>query len=406
MRFIRTFITTSLLILTTSPVLAQFTYDKIKDTFAYEQPKSLTFYSKSRFNRVEALFLNFGVNLKPQKAQGLSLWGDVGYGFHNQKDERWKWGVGVQKDFFVPDRFSMGAKIFDEIFTQDRWIISEFENSTHAIFAHNDYLDYIARKGFMTFFDYKLLQIHNLRLEFASYDYDTLSAQPNTSWSLFAKDDLYAANPHGYPSFRFRDGKEASLRLMAAFDFRDNPIFPIIGWYFEGIFEKTFDDFETTGLFLTAKRFHPTFGNQKIKAKLLFGTRSGSFAFQHLMGVGGIGSLRGYENKEFIGNRALFGSLQYAFGGDILQKIPLQKIPFWETLSLGLFYDFGYAWIADQKNAGAGLLDFGEFGLSDLRSNIGFSIIFTEGLLRFDVAKRLDRSGDAWQVYFRILDKF
>ncbi|MFQ5632662.1 MAG: BamA/TamA family outer membrane protein [bacterium] len=389
-----------------SPAFAQFTYEKIKDTFAYEQPKSLTYYSTSRFNRVEALFLNFGLNLKPPKTPGLSLRGDIGYGFHNEKDERWKWLLGVQKDFFVPDRFTIGASFFDEIFTQDKWIISEVENSTHAIFGHNDYMDYVARKGFMGFLDYNLLQIHNLRLEIGSYEYDVLNAQPNSNWSLFAKDDRYASNPHAFPGFTFAGGNETSLRLMAAFDLRDNPIFPIIGWYFEGIFEKTFDDFETSGLFLTAKRFQPTFGNQKIRARLLFGTRSGSFAFQHLMGIGGIGSMRGYESKEFIGNRALFGTMQYNFGGDILQKIPLHKIPFWETLSLGLFYDFGYAWIADPQDTDAGLLDFGDFGLDDLRSNIGFSIIFTEGLLRFDVAKRLDRSGNAWQVYFRILDKF
>lgn len=404
MNFTAILITTSVFFMTTSSVFAQFTFEKIKDTFAYEQPKSLTYYSNSRFNRVEAFFLNFGVNFKPQKVQGMSLWGDVGYGFHNEENERWKWGVGVQKDFFVPDRFSIGAKYFDEIFTQDKWIISEVENSTHAIFGHNDYMDYIARKGFVGFLDYKLLQIHDLRLEIGSYDYDVLNAQPNSNWSLFAKGSKYALNPHPFPAFSFAEGKETSLRLMAAFDFRDNPIFPIIGWYFEGIFEKTFDDFETTGLFLTVKRFQPTFGNQKLKAKLLFGTRSGSFAFQHLIGLGGIGSIRGYRNKEFVGNRALFGTVQYNFGGDILQKIPLQKIPFWETLSLGVFFDFGYAWIADPFDTDAGLFDFGESGLSDLRTNVGFSIIFTEGLLRFDIAR--GRSGGDLQMYFRILDKF
>lgn len=389
-----------------SKVFAQFTFDKIKDTFAYEQPNPLTYYSNSRFNRVEALFLNLGVNFKPQQIAGLSLQGDVGYGFHNEKDERWKWNAGVQKDFFIPNRLTIGARAFDELFTKDSWVISEIENSTHAIFAHNDYLDYIARKGFSGFLDYKLLQIHNLRMEVARYDYDVLNTMPNTEWSLFARDSKYAPNPHGFPAITFADGNETSLKLMAAFDFRDNPIFPIIGWYFEGIFEKTFDDFETTGLFLTAKRFQPTFGNQRIKAKLHFGTRSGSFAAQHLMGIGGVGSLRAYDNKEFIGNRALFGTVQYSFDGDLLQKIPLHSIPFWETLSLGLFYDFGYAWAADPQDADAGLLKLGDFDLSDLRSDIGFSIIFTQGLLRLDVAKRLDRSGDAWQVYFRILENF
>lgn len=391
---------------TFSPLYGQFSFEKTKDSFAYEQPKSLTFYTTSRFNRVEGLFLGLGVRLKPPQAEGLRLWGDVGYGFHNEKGERWKWTTGIRKDFYIPNRLSLGLRVFDEVFTQDAWIISEIENSTHAIFAHNDYMDYIARRGTIGYVDYKLMQLHILRLEIGRYDYDVLNVAPNSNWSLFNRDERYAPNPHPYPNFAFSEGTETTVRLMAAFDFRDNPIFPIIGWYFEGIFEKTFDDFETVGLFLTAKRFQPTFGNQKLKAKLHFGTRSGSFAFQHLMGIGGLGSLRGYESKEFAGNRALFGTIQYNFGGDLLQKLPLQKIPFWETLSLGLFLDYGYAWVADPADVHAGLLSLGDFSLSDIRSSAGFSLIFTEGLLRLDIAKRLDRSGDAWEVYFRILDRF
>jgi hypothetical protein len=186
----------------------------------------------------------------------------------------------------------------------------------------------------------------------------------------------------------------------------DNPIFPIIGWYFEGIFEQTFRDFDVTSLFLTAKRFQPTLGNQRLLMKVLLGTRTGSFAYQHLMTLGGLGNMRGFENKEFIGNRLIYGTVQYNFGGDILQRIPLQFIPFWETVSMGAFWDFGYAWFADPDNADASLFSLGDFALGDIRSDFGFSFMFSEGLVHLDVARRTDISDPNWRVLLRMLYKF
>ncbi|RMD93998.1 MAG: hypothetical protein D6814_14990, partial [Calditrichaeota bacterium] len=295
---------------------------------------------------------------------------------------------------------------FDEVFTQDKWIISPTENTLSTIFGHKDFMDYVGRRGWRAFIDYKWQQVHTLRFEVGRYKYDPLSVQPNTEWSLFARGKRYSPNPHGAPRFAFQRGYETSIRGLVALDFRDNPIFPLVGWYFEGVFEKTFDDFETTGLFLTLKRFQPTFGNQRLKARVLFGSRTGSFAFQHLMALGGIGSLRGYEEKEFVGNRLLYGTLQYNFGGDVLRKIPLDFIPFWEAITLGVFVDAGYAWFADANDPDKGLLSFGDFSLEDIKSDVGFSLIITEGLLRFDFARRTDRSGADIQVFFRILNKF
>jgi len=387
-------------------VAAQFSYSKIKDSFAYQQPRQISYYSHSRFNRVEGFALNVGVKYQPQKLEGLSLAGDVTYGFKNLSDDRLKYNATLQKDLFLPNRLSFGVALFDEVHTRDTWSITTVENSLAAIFSHHDYMDYVGREGFKLFIDYKLAQVHNVRLELGRYNYNPLSVLPNSNWSLFNKDAVYAANPQFYPLYMFQEGRETSLRLMGNIDLRDNPIFPIIGWYFEGIFEKTFDDFETNGLFLTVKRFQPSFGNQRAMAKVLFGTRSGSFAYQHLISFGGVGAMRGYNNKEFVGNRALFGSFQYAFGGDLLQNIPLHSIPVWEALSLGLFFDIGYGWFADKSDPDVGLFKMGEFSMRDLKSNVGISLIVTEGLLRFDFGKRTDYSGSDWQVFMRILEKF
>jgi len=406
MRFIRIAVVFALLLVMAAPGFCQFTFEKAKRKFLYQETRPVELYSHSHFNRIEGVYLDLGVRLNPPRAPGWSVFGNGGYGFDNDPKKRWRYTLGVEKDFATVPGLILGGKYFDELFTQDKWIIHPYENSLYALVAHTDYMDYVGRKGGIFYADYKLQQLHTLRLEVASYRYDVLSVQPKTDFSIFGRNKDYALNPPFYPDYPFKGGNETSLRLMAALDFQDNPIFPIIGWYFEGIFEKTFRDFETTSLFLTVKRFQPTFGNQRLLAKLLLGTRSGSFAYQHLMTLGGLGSMRGFNNKEFIGNRLLYGTVQYNFGGDILQRIPLQFIPFWETVSIGAFWDFGYAWFADPQNPDADLFAVGDFSLGDIRSDVGFSFMFSEGLLHLDVARRMDISNPRWRVLLRILHKF
>ncbi len=396
------------ILLSASAAFGQFSFQKTKTLFSFEPPKTLTYNTFPRFNRVEGIALNAVVTLRPKSVKDLSLRTEIGWGFKNEPSQRLFWDAGVEYDFFLPARLTLGARAFDEIFTNDDWSISRMENSLQALFAHRDYMDYVGREGVQVYLDYKLAEVHTVRIEYSDYDYNVLSTSPNTDWSLFsfATDRTFAPNPTPYPVSAFAPGREGMIQLAAEFDFRDNPLFPISGWLVDAVFQKTFRDFETNGLFLTVKYFRPTFANQRLKTKLLFGSRTGSTAFQHLLTVGGIGTMRGYGFKEFVGNRMLFGTVQYQFGGDVLQRLPLGFIPFWDTLTLGAFVDFGYAWMA-QGSGEAGLLRFGDnFSITDLRSNFGFSLNIAEGLLSLETARRTDVSGADWNVFFRVLGKF
>ncbi|MGH7601788.1 MAG: BamA/TamA family outer membrane protein, partial [bacterium] len=258
--------------------------------------------------------------------------------------------------------------------------------------------------------DYQLAQVHTLRLEASGHRYETL--RRNSNWSVFGGGKDYPPNPRSAlpGAFGIQNGEEISIKVIGAFDWRDNPIFPNLGWQVEGYFERTSKDFATNGLFLTMKRYQPTLSDQKLLAKIMVGSRTGSFAYQHLLALGGLSSLRGYREKEFIGNRLLYANITYQIGqsafGGLLRRLPLHYVPFWETLSLGFFAETGYAWIADPGNPDLELFDFGKFSTNDLRSDVGFSLLVTEGLLRVDFAKRTDRGRDDWRVTFRILDKF
>ena len=381
---------------------AQFRFERANDADFIERPKPYSFYSTSRFNRVEGVFLGTGVRLRPRRAPGFQIFGDVGYGFKNEKAQRVRWAAGVRKDFTNTNRLSLGATAFRQIYSQDLWFVSVLENSLAGFFLREDFMDFVGRKGGMVYADYRFLQQHTVRAEIARYEYEILRA--NNTWSVFGGGKKFPPNPR--PGVSYAGGLENALRLMAAFDWRDNPVFPFVGWYAEGIIERTGDDFSTTGLFLTLKRYQPTFLDQKLQAKVMWGSRTGSFAYQHLMSLGGIGNLRGFREKEFVGNRVLFGSVTYTFGQSLFRSVPLHFVPFWDTLALGIFGDAGLAWVADTADADAGLFDFGGISLADLRFDAGVSLVVSEGLLRVDFAKRTDRGNDDWRVTFRILDKF
>jgi hypothetical protein len=395
-----------LLMLWCSSTQAQFKFERVKDSDFVEPSKPLSLYTPSRFNRVEAGFLGLGLMWRPERAPGWRFFGDVGYGFKNEESKRVRWNAGLRKDFIseMNNRLSVGVTGFRQVYSQDQWFVGTLENSLAGIFLKEDFMDFVGREGGVLYADYRFLQQHTVRVEIATYEYETL--KKNTNWSLFGKGKDFPQNQRPRTVYSYLEGRENAFRAMAAFDWRDNPLFPIIGWYAEGILEKTSNEFSTTGLYITVKRHQPTIGDQKLQAKIMFGSRQGSFAYQHLMAVGGIGSLRGFREKEFVGNRVLFGTFNYTFGQNLLRRVPLHFIPLWDTLALGVFADAGLAWIADPNDADAGLLNFGGIGLDDLRSDAGFSLVVSEGLLRVDFAKRTDRGNDDWRVTFRILDRF
>ncbi|RMF59123.1 MAG: hypothetical protein D6743_16725 [Calditrichaeota bacterium] len=391
-----------LTLLVTGNAEAQFSFKKIGDEAEYDIERAVQFYGNPRFDRVEGLFLNFGAKLRPQSVERLQFYGDAGAGFWNDDDKQFRYTAGVRKDFFEFNRLSIGAEVFKHVASQDDWVVGQVENSLAALFFREDYKDYYGVQGFNFFVDHRLSGIHTLRFEIERRTYDALDR--NIDWSVFG--GTFDENPTR-PDSRIVEGDEVALRFIAAFDWRDNPVFPLTGWYLEAIYEHTEEDFDTDGLFVTIKKYLQTFGNQRLVFRGMVGTRRGSLAEQHTIDLGGIGSLRGFDDKEYSGNRMAMLNANYFFGGDVLQKIPLQRVPFfgtfWTTLSLGVFVDTGWAWQTSPRN---GLLDgFGQLTFDNLKTDVGLSILLLEGVFRIDIAKRTDRSRDDFRVTFRLLER-
>lgn len=400
------------------PVLAQFSFEQLEDHSGLEFEKPVQFFWNPRYNRVEGLFLNQGIKVYPRSIRNLELYGYIGGGFWNQTDKQFRYSAGMRKDLFDINRLSFGAEIFKKVESEDDWIVGGVENSLAALLFREDYKDYYGTQGLRFYVDHKFKGIHTLRFEFGRRTFDAFKR--NIDWSVFGGG--FDENPMRPDSF-IPEGDEVGIKFITAFDWRDNPIFPLTGWYFEAIYEQTFEDFKTNGLFLTLKRFQQTFGNQRFFIRAMVGTRRGDIIYRapmpapleidrllepYSIDLGGIGSLRGFDDKEFSGNRMFMLNVNYLFGGDLLQKIPLHEAPifeaFWPTLSLGVFLDTGWAWRTAPDD---GLIDgFGKLTLDNLKTNVGLSLLVLEGVFRMDVAKRTDRSDNDFRVTFRLLEKF
>jgi outer membrane protein assembly factor BamA len=189
---------------------------------------------------------------------------------------------------------------------------------------------------------------------------------------------------------------------MLEFDWLDSPLLPMEGWLIQTIYEKTFDAFETDGLFFKVYRYQPTFLNQRVLARGFFGVRSGSLAFQHLMDIGGVGTLRGFRDNSQWGQNLYMININYLFGGDILQRIPLQFIPFYDQLSMGIFVDAGSAWSALAVKESL----FDNLGDAETLIDAGLSLLIADGLCRFDFARQIDGGDGDWRITMRLLSSF
>jgi len=321
-----------------SPAHAQFGIEKL-DRESYLYGSKFNIETKPRFNRVEGFFPHAGIKWR-LPAVHATLFADGGYGF---KTEKARYEIGLHK-FFMSNRLILGFSLFDVTKTNDSRMISPIENSLAGVLLREDFYDYFEIAGWRILVDREIWQRHTIRIEYAVYDYSDMATFSNFSGTLFGGNKVFRANPH------FDTGNERSIKLSLILDWRDSELFTTKGWYFESIFEKTMADFgemgeiDTDGLFLTGKVYQSIWGNQRLVAKGMLGVRKGSVLPQHLMWIGGVGSLRGFRDRIAYGQNFALLSVNYFFGGDILQRlhcnsslftIPLHWLSLWIVETLG-----------------------------------------------------------------------
>lgn len=347
----------------------------------------------SRYNRSEGLFLGGDFKISPFENRSYKAVTRFGYGLSNKK---LRYALGFQRESTMENKNSFMLLLFDETRNNDEWIIGTFENTMADLLLAEDFMDYFNVKGGEFQFKYNLKKNIFIGGHFGSYSYKSMIK--NTNWSIFGGDKILRNNP------AVSENKELYFKLCFSFDNSEFEFFPTNSTFFDLYFEKGSDDFDYTGIGFSFRKFQNITFSQRLIAKFVVKGRKNAFSEQHLFDLGGIGSLRGYGFKEFTGNYFALLNIDYSFGGDILQKIPLQFIPIYESAALLLFFDSGMTYMAGNNEP---ILDsFKELNPKYYKTNIGISISLAKELIRFDFAKRLDRGSDNFVFTGRFLQVF
>jgi hypothetical protein len=355
--------------------------------------KELSPLKYSRYNRCEGLFLGGEYKFSPFKNPVYRFVTRLGYGL---SDKNVTYGFGFGKETTQNNKSGFMFLFFNERRSNDDWIIGDLENTLAGIFLTEDFKDYFTLKGQELSYRWNFKKNLFAGGYIGYYEYESMSKK--TDWALFGGDKKFRGNP------AVTAGSELFYNFSVTYDNREYEFFPTTSTIFSFYLEKGNSDFDYTGLGLSFKKYQNVTFSQTFTYRFILKGRKGAFAEQHLFDLGGIGSLRGYGFKEFSGNYMSLMNLEYNFGGDILQKIPLQFIPTYESAALILFVDSGTAYMAPENESM--MTSFKQLKPGSFKTNIGISISIAREIIRFDFAKRLDRGKRNFVFSGRFLQAF
>jgi hypothetical protein len=342
------------------------------------------------YNRVDGLFIQLGLDSRWRPPAMLRVFATAGYAF---KGEAWRYEIGLERWIDIgPVQLTLGVHNYDLTFTGDEWLMPAEENSAAAFFFREDFRDYYRRTGTSLHLTNSVLG--RITVEFACFFDEHESLRRTTNWSLFGGDKKFRSNP------AIDEGTVHSGLIRLGYDTRDDFIEPASGFLIEAILEKGGGgfggDFDFQRALLDARRYLSLTRYENIDVRFRLGSACGALPVQAAFDLGGIGSLRGYRQKEFRnGDRMILGNLEYRIGFGRLSSGRLedyQVIP---------FYDFGLAWLSND----AGSLTAGFYQLKAERLKTSIGIGFSTGAddrLRVNVARRLDESDRPLVVSVRI----
>ncbi len=347
-------------------------------SITYPEKDGIRWQLGGLYNRVQGLFPYGGPILTSPSPWGFNLSFDLGYGFANH---HWSYRLKLKRQIFK--WWGIDLQGYDEIFSQDSWLLSTRENTLSSILIKEDFRDYYHRRGGLFGFGFRPKGWIDCKL---GYRVERESSSfKKAKWSLFGRDKDFRENPPIEEGL-LRTG-EIKVKLHLLKDGLNCPQ----GWQILGSYQKGGGDFSFSRYRLGFKLYQRVSIREEIDLRLRVLSLTGdNLPPQFLLDLGGIGSLRGYPFKEFNdGRRLLLVNLDYRFNfGGWFEPA---GIWFLENLQVIPFFDSGLVW-----NSGE------EFRLNKLKSDVGLGLSGGgKDDFRLNFAWRLDR-GDSLRVGLRL----
>lgn len=330
------------------------------------------------YNRVDGIFVQVVMDTKWRSPAKLRLFAHAGYAY---KGEAWRYEIGIYRWFNLgQNRLEVGIKNYDLTATEDEWVMATDENSAAAFFFKEDFRDYYRRSGTSLHLIGTLFRYLNLEMAYFLDEHESLKRE--TNWSLFGGRDKFRENPPA------DEGEVHSLMAKMVYDTRDDLMEPTSGFLAKASYEKGGDgfggDFDFQRFLLDFRRYVRLSIYENLDLRLRMGTASGDLPVQLAFDLGGLGSLRGYNFKEFDNfDRLVLGNVEY--------RLQLGRLVpgYLEEKQIIPFYDFGTAWFSDEKDAlSAG---FDKLTWDRLKTSVGIGLSTGPGDgFRVNLARRLD----------------
>lgn len=349
-----------------------------------------------RYNRVQGLYLGLEFPKSiANKYDIVSLHGFAGYGF---EEKAWRYQVGVDRYFFnrTSYRFEIGANVHDLTDTKDDWLITPLENSLASFLIHEDFQDFYRRQGYDVHISQNLTIFLKGTLAYRNDNYNSVSK--NVDWALFGGDKKFRINPE------IDEGNMRSLYGELYFDTRNNHETPRRGWYGKLSMEMSNSDLRSDFYFnqyiLELRNYIPISRNERLDLRLKLGSSEGNLPIQKQFELGGLSTLRGFNFKEYVGDRLILANIEYNLSPSIISR----DFFLFDDIRLIFFSDFGSAWNANDNSKYTD--GFNQLKFNSIKSNFGIAFSSWDGTVRLNIAKRTDTNNEPMMVTFRVAKPF
>ncbi|UCC43110.1 MAG: BamA/TamA family outer membrane protein [Candidatus Zixiibacteriota bacterium] len=339
------------------------------------------------YNRVDGA--RVGQSLQHTDALGYlpSVEVSADYAFES---ERWRFGIGVEQPILRRPDISIGAEFYRRLASEDDWLLGDCENTVFALLVTEDFKDYYEAEGASAYITARPMR--NLRLEtrYRQEETNWLPSQPHL-FSLFGGDKLFSPNFRRVDSV-FRDigiamidtTTLAGLTATVTYDTRGSNPFRRSAWLADGRIEWSHpdlgSDFDYRRYTLRGSRYQRLTRRSMIIGQAMFGGSDGYLPMHKRFYLGGLGTLRGFKHKEFMGTRFWMANFEYRF------RFPASD------LALSLLWD------------AAQITNDVKFQETDeVKHSLGIAIYLGDDL-RISLAKRLDRSAETDPNFYARVD--
>jgi len=362
----------------------------------YRTGKYFSPIAKFCYNRVDGAAPYAGVKFLDEDSVLPEIRAYGGYGFASEEP---RYHFGIEKHFeYKGIGFTFGGKLYRRLASDDDWLISETENTIFALLATEDYKDYYDAEGGYVGLEVRPYKSLRLNIGFRNERIRMLDASRNL-WSLFGGSKRFPKNYKGINRlsevdsglFEELDGTRMKTLILALEAGRkgtaySNESFSKIfaefetapkSWNDEATF-PTMDYYDYSRFRTEAVRYQKVTRNTGVLMRGLFGFSGEDLPLTRQFYLGGLTTLKGYDEKEYGGSDFWMVDFDY--------RIKFSRFNFtgW------LFYNAG-------QIAGGGE----DIGDQELKQSIGAGITVFD-FVRFDVALRLDRGDESPVIYGRL----